>query len=123
MQDELRCSPAPELVRTWIGDPPPWLEIRTPVGVPDAALTDLDGGERDAIMLATELRADQLIVDDRAGRRAAEGRGIPTIGTLGVLREAAALGQLDIRSAIQRLQTTNFYVSPEVLTALLKDFS
>jgi len=86
-------------------------------------LTDLDAGERDAILLAMELRADQLIVDDREGRREAERRGIPVIGTLGVLREAASLGLLDIREAIQRLQTTSFYVSPEVLIDLFKDFS
>jgi predicted nucleic acid-binding protein len=44
---------------------PDWLEIRTPVNAPDSSLTKLDPGERDAIMLAIELRADQLIVDDR----------------------------------------------------------
>ncbi len=120
---ELQCSPAPELVRAWIGDLPSWLEVRTPIAAPDALLTDLDAGERDAILLAMELRADQLIVDDREGRREAERRGIPVIGTLGVLREAASLGLLDIREAIQRLQTTSFYVSPEVLIDLFKDFS
>jgi Domain of unknown function (DUF3368) len=79
--------------------------------------------ERDAITLATELRADRLIVDDREGRREAERRGIPVIGTLGVLREAAALKLLDIRVAVERLQATSFFVAPEVLTKLLKDFA
>jgi len=40
-------------------------------------------------MLAAELGADQLTVDDREGRRLAEERGIPVMGTLGVLKEAA----------------------------------
>ena len=78
---------------------------------------------RDAITLAKELHADRLIVDEREGRREAERLGIPAIGTLGVLREAAALKLLDIRVAVERLQTTSFYVAPEVLAGLLKDFS
>ena len=90
--------------------------------MPDAALAKLDLGERDAITLATELQADQLIIDDREGRREAERRAIPVIGTLGVLREAATLKLLDIRVAVDRLQTTSFYVAPEVLATLLKDF-
>jgi hypothetical protein len=57
----------------------------------------LDPGERDAIILARKLKADQLIVADRQGRREAEKRGILVIGTLGVMREAATLGLLDLK--------------------------
>jgi len=67
VHEELLRVVAPEIVRAWIGEAPTWLEIRTPVGAPDPSLTKLDPGERDAIMLAIELRADQLIVDDREG--------------------------------------------------------
>jgi predicted nucleic acid-binding protein len=62
-----------------------------------------------------------LIVDDREGRRCAKERGILVIGTLGVLREAALLGLLNLRIAVDRLRATNFYVAPEVLKHLLKD--
>jgi predicted nucleic acid-binding protein len=55
---ELQCPPAPELVRLWISDPPSWLEVRTPIGASDPSLNELDPGERDAILLAMELRAD-----------------------------------------------------------------
>lgn len=122
VREELVRASAPQLVRAWVGHPPVWLEVRSPLAVPDSALAKLDLGERDAIMLATELQADQLIVDDREGRREAERRAIPVIGTLGVLREAATRKLLDIRVAVERLQTTSFYVAPEVLAALLKDF-
>jgi predicted nucleic acid-binding protein len=109
------------MVRGWIGQLPAWLEVHTPVNAPDALLVKLDPGERDAILLAGELRADQLIVDDRQGRHEAEKRGIPVMGTLGVLREAATIGLLDLRIAVKRLQATSFYLAPEVLTCLLKD--
>jgi predicted nucleic acid-binding protein len=72
-------------------------------------------------MLAAELRADQLIVDDREGRRLAEERGIAVIGTLGVLKEAATMGLLDLRDCVARLQTATFYVAPEVLRNLLDE--
>jgi predicted nucleic acid-binding protein len=87
--------------------------------VDDASMAKLDAGEQDAILLAAELHADQLIVDEREGRRHAEQRGIPVMGTLGVLREAATLGLLNLRTAIVRLQTTSFYVAPEVVRRLL----
>ena len=123
VRDELVRLTSPQLVRSWVDHLPIWLEVRSPLAPPDSSLAKLDAGERDAIMLATELQADQLIVDDREGRREAEQRGIPVIGTLGVLREAATLNLLDIRVAVERLQGTSFYVAPEVLTKLLKDFT
>ena len=121
VREELLRPSAPEMVRNWIMQMPAWLEVRTPVNAPDASLAALDPGERDAIMLAGELRADQLIVDDRQGRHEAEKRGIPVMGTLGVLREAATLGLLNLRIAVKRLEATSFYIAPEVLARLLKD--
>lgn len=121
VRQELLSQAAPESVRSWIGRAPSWLEVRAPLNVADTMLARLDAGERDAILLAAELHADQLIVDERQGRREAERRGIPVMGTLGVLREAANLQLLDIRAAVARLQTTSFHVAPEVLASLLKD--
>jgi predicted nucleic acid-binding protein len=121
VRDELLRASAPDAVRNWIAQLPAWLEVRAPASAPDASLAALDAGERDAIMLAGELAADQLIVDDRQGRQAAEKRGIPVMGTLGVLREGAALGLLDLQAAVKRLEATSFYIAPEVLARLLKD--
>jgi len=121
VRDELLRQSAPEMVRAWMNQLPSWLEVRTPMNAPDASLGKLDPGEHDAILLAGELRADQLIVDDRQGRREAEKRGIPVMGTLGVLQEAATLHLLDLQLAAKRLQATSFYLAPEVLARLLKD--
>ena len=71
------------MVRGWIGQLPAWLEVHTPVNAPDALLVKLDSGERDAILLAGELRADQLVIDDRQGRHEAEKRGILSYGDTG----------------------------------------
>lgn len=48
----------------------------------------LDKGESEAIILAEELEADWLLIDERLGRKAATDRGIQIIGLLGVLRLA-----------------------------------
>ena len=42
-------------------------------------------GECATIVLAQEINAEQVILDDNAARREAIGRGLPVIGTVGVL--------------------------------------
>jgi predicted nucleic acid-binding protein len=51
---------------------------------------DLDTGEKEAIILYDEIQADQLLIEDKAARSFAEGRGIVCTGTLGILTEAKA---------------------------------
>lgn len=121
VREELLHPSAPEPIRQWVSHPPSWLEVRSPTRAPDESLARLDAGERAAIQLAEELAAGQLLMDDREGRQEAERRGLHVLGTLGVLREAAALGILDLRAAVERLQNTNFYIAPEVLARLLDD--
>lgn len=121
VSEELMRPRAPIRVQEWINKPPDWLEVLSPTSAVDATLAKLDAGERDAIALAEELSADQLIVDELLGRREAERRSLPVIGTVGVLREAAELGLLDLRSAFERLRQTSFHVSPAILASLLGD--
>ena len=119
--EELKRPRAPEAVRTWIGRPPVWLEVRAPSKSLDVELAHLDRGERDAILLAEELRADQIIIDEIRGLREAKRRQLPFTGTLGVLAAAAEIGLLDLRSAVDRLRKTNFHISQEILDHLIKD--
>lgn len=112
---------APERVRSWMAQPPQWLEIRTPSGKPNDALAKLNVGEREAILLAVELGADQVVIDELQGRQEAERLGLRVTGTVGVLAEAAKLGLIDLKSTLTRLQQTSFYISPALLARVLSD--
>jgi predicted nucleic acid-binding protein len=117
--DELSASSAPAAIWEWVKDPPQWLEIDRNDPGEDATLDALDRGERHAIALAQRLSAARLIVDDGAARREAEKRGIPVIGLLGVLAEAARRGLLSLPDALRALQATSFFVSQELIERLL----
>lgn len=123
VRDELSRNRAPETVRSWIANPPDWLQVRTPTSEPDAELTaaELDIGERDAILLAQELGAAELIVDDMEGRKEAARRHIHFIGTLGVLQVAATRGLLNLKDALARLRATSFYMNQELIDRLLAE--
>jgi len=118
---ELVRPAAPDRVRTWMEQPPAWIEVRTPSRTSDRALDLLDPGERDAILLAEELQPAQLIIDDWEGRQEAQRRGLKVAGTLGTLQEAAKLGLVDLQGAIKRLQGTSFFISPELLSRILNE--
>jgi len=95
--------------------------ILTPTNSPDADLAHLDPGERDAILLAEELAADQIVIDEIRGRREAQRRGLRFTGTLGVLAAGAEQGLVDLRIAVDRLRQTSFYISADILDRLTGD--
>jgi predicted nucleic acid-binding protein len=112
---ELRAPLSPAAVRAWALSPPDWLEVRDPRPAVDPLLVKLQAGERDAIHLAGEIGADMLLMDERAGRRAARGRGLRTTGTLALLMDAGWQGLVDFEISLERLLNTSFYVTDAVL--------
>ena len=118
--EELKAPETPEVVRSWIANPPRWLEIDSEVPVVDSNLSELHQGERDAIALAQHLRSDALIIDERRGRQEAESRGLVVIGTLGALASAHERGLVNLAEAIDRLRQTNFHASPKLLSMILE---
>jgi len=81
----------------------------------DPSLRGLDPGEGEAITLAEALRADALIMGDRAGRREGERRGVHVIGTLRVLYDAVQAGFLPLAEALAALERSGFYFDPRLL--------
>jgi predicted nucleic acid-binding protein len=118
VRDELLHEKTPEPVRRWASALPQWLEVRMPASV--EARPGLDEGEAAAIALAQEVRADRLLIDERAGRAVASRLGIAVAGTLAVLVDAADAKLLDLRPALQRLQQTTFRASPALIRETLR---
>ena len=100
---------------------PDWIEVRVIAPRKDPALEILDAGEREAIQIAEEQRAELLLIDERMGREEAKRRGIPTMGTLGVILGAGRRGLVDAEAAYRRLiEGTTFRASPEVRAMFLR---
>jgi hypothetical protein len=85
-------------------------------------LQSLDLGESEALVLALEVQAAAILVDEKLGRRLASKWGLRPVGTLGVLLEAKRAGLLPlIKLLIDQLQQTlNFFVSPQLKAHVLK---
>lgn len=88
-----------------------WIEtrrIRDQLAV-DALRLTLGAGESESIVLAVELKADYIILDDWQARRMAMGLSLPVVGTLAVLSRAVEKGYLDdLGSALEELRKVGF---------------
>ncbi|MEB3178057.1 MAG: DUF3368 domain-containing protein [Nostocaceae cyanobacterium] len=67
-----------------------WIQIRQVSNrtVVEVLENDLDTGEAEAIALALELKADQLLIDERRGRTIAANLNLRFTGIIGILVEA-----------------------------------
>jgi len=118
--DELRHSRTPSMVKDWMEDCPPWLQVMADEASVALPSNDLDPGELATIRLASHRGADLILMDDRdAVRFTREHVGIAVLGTLGILDRAAELGRVELSGAIGRLRSTNFRARPELVNTLL----
>ncbi|ACB52568.1 hypothetical protein cce_3220 [Crocosphaera subtropica ATCC 51142] len=120
---ELQAEATPEIVKKWIKNPPNWLIIETINDLSDTELDKLDQGEKEAIILAEEIKADLVILDDKIARNIANKRGLKIIGLLGILGNAAQNNLIDLSTKITELQQTSFFISPKLLNLVRKKFN
>ena len=106
--EELRAEGAPAQLQEWMRRLPTWLEIYSVTAIGDITLESLHSGEREAILLAEELEADLIILDEKSARQIARERGLNLTGLLGILETAATRQLIDLPAVLERLQQTTF---------------
>ena len=100
-----------------------WIIVKYPKNqlLVSELLEDLDLGEAESIVLAIELRADYLIIDEKLGRKFAEKYGVKITGILGILIKAKQEGLIDnVSPYIKNLQNVGFWLNLNLVEKVLK---
>jgi predicted nucleic acid-binding protein len=82
---------------------------------------DVDPGEAEALLLASDLGADLVVVDERRARALAAFMGLRLTGTVGILLDAKQKGYLaEIRPVIEAMvERVRFRISPRMYRSSL----
>lgn len=98
-----------------------WLYVQAPESTSsiEPMLLGLDPGELETLLLAREVQADWVLIDERLGRRTARAMGLEIKGTVGILLVAFHAGLLsgeDALAAVQELVTKGIRIGSEVIS-------
>jgi predicted nucleic acid-binding protein len=102
-----------------------WIEVRAiqnPAGLYSAQRKyGLGPGEMSSILLAKELRANPLLLDDYRARTLAKAEGLEILGSVGLLETFYLRRYLiDLRSIFRQLLTHNVYIDQRLLDRRLR---
>lgn len=101
-----------------------WIQTRTVTNliVIEALANELDRGEAEAIALALELGAEQVLIDERRGRRIAARFNLRYTGILGILVEAKNRGLIsDLKPLLDALiNQAGFWVAAPLYNSVLQ---
>ena len=118
--EELQRPATPPSVRGQLNPAPAWLMIASPdTADDDYALKTLDEGERAALLLGLQLKAELILIDERKGAAVAKQKGFRITGTIGILVLAAQRDLVSLEDAFARLRETTFHCPGELMKMLL----
>ena len=81
----------------------------------------LHDGEVEVMMLAKEISADLLIIDDNAAKKFAKFLGFKVTGTLGILVKAKAEKIIsEVSPILDKMLAEKFYISKKIKNLILK---
>jgi len=82
----------------------------------------LDSGESEVIILAEELKADLLLLDDYEARKTAKAMKLKITGIAGVLLDSKEIGLIDsVCDEMEKLIQCNYRISKELYQLILKE--
>ncbi len=97
-----------------------WIEI---IKIHDdrTLLFDLDKGEAETIILAKEINADLVIMDEKMGRKFAKFYDLNIIGTIGILMEAKKRNIItDLKNILLEMKNKGIYLNSKFIDDILK---
>ena len=101
-----------------------WIQVVEPLNraAVEALRADLDAGESEAIVLAQQLNASLLLIDERLGRRAATQLGLDVTGLLGILAEARKRGLISACAPLldDMIRRAGFWIGDRLRSDYLK---
>lgn len=98
-----------------------WISVCPVTVSEELRLAELDAGELEAIALALQFPASQILLDDREARQAATTRGPTVSGPLGVLIQSKQRGLLPaLKPLLERLPQTGFRMGQALQAAVLQ---
>lgn len=89
----------------------------------NALLDPLAMGEAETITLASEEKADHIVIDDKLARRRAKSMKLNVIGTLRILRlmyDAQLIDKRETIKALEKLKETGFRISEDIANRVLR---
>ncbi len=99
-----------------------WIEIQE-IRNPDsrAYFLDLDDGEAEVLILAKELNADLVIMDEIMGRRYSKQLEFNLTGTIGILLKSKEKGLIEsIKDLLTELMKKGTWLSPKLISKAIK---
>jgi len=99
-----------------------WIKIEQIQDIKSIAyFLDLDKGEAEAIVLATESEADLILLDESLGRFHAKHAGLRVTGTIGILVKAKKQGLIsELKPLILELKEKGVWLSESLIERILE---
>lgn len=83
--------------------------------------TNLGKGESECVVLAKEIDADFVVLDDKYARKVAELLGLNVVGTLGIVVTAHKKGKIEAKPIIDKMRKKSFWIDDTLYKRIMRE--